>query len=45
MYFPHLDVRLWYVENELIGFSGTNNQHLEMLFLEPAEMEKVMENN
>ncbi|MEB2281152.1 GNAT family N-acetyltransferase [Lysinibacillus xylanilyticus] len=40
MYFPHLDVRLWYVENELIGFSGTNNQHLEMLFLEPAEIGK-----
>ncbi|KOP80118.1 acetyltransferase [Lysinibacillus sp. FJAT-14745] len=40
MYFPHLDVRLWYAENKLIGFSGTNSQHLEMLFLEPAEIGK-----
>jgi len=40
MYFPHLDVRLWFVKNELIGFSGTNHQHLEMLFLEPAEIGK-----
>ncbi|WP_427110393.1 GNAT family N-acetyltransferase [Lysinibacillus xylanilyticus] len=38
MYFPHLDVRLWFEVNELIGFSGTNNQHLEMLFLEPTEI-------
>ncbi|KOS60324.1 GNAT family N-acetyltransferase [Lysinibacillus agricola] len=40
MYFPHLDVRLWFVENVLIGFSGTNRQHLEMLFLDPAETGK-----
>lgn len=34
-YFPHLDVRLWYKDQTLTGFSGTGGSHLEMLFLHP----------
>lgn len=34
-YFPNLDVRLWYIEDQLIGFSGVHQSHLEMLFLDP----------
>jgi len=34
-YFPHLDVRLWYIEDRFIGFSGVHESHLEMLFLDP----------
>ncbi|KEK24026.1 GNAT family N-acetyltransferase [Bacillus gaemokensis] len=40
LYFPHLDVRIWYVENSLIGFSAINQNHLEMLFLDPNEIGK-----
>ncbi|MFD0872307.1 Uncharacterized N-acetyltransferase YjaB [Chlamydia abortus] len=39
-YFPHLDVRLWYAESSLIGFSATNGYHLEMLFLDPGQIGK-----
>lgn len=39
-YLPHLDVRLWYVESSLIGFSGISQNHLEMLFLDPNEIGK-----
>ncbi|GAV16084.1 GNAT family N-acetyltransferase [Paenibacillus sp. NAIST15-1] len=39
-YFPHLDVRLWFVEGSFVGFSGTNENHLEMLFLDPDEIGK-----
>ncbi|EJW15979.1 GNAT family N-acetyltransferase [Paenibacillus alvei] len=35
LYFPHLDVRLWFVEGSFVGFSGTHQNHLEMLFLDP----------
>lgn len=38
LYFPHLDVRLWFVEDSFVGFSGTNENHLEMLFLNPDEI-------
>ncbi|AJS58606.1 GNAT family N-acetyltransferase [Paenibacillus sp. IHBB 10380] len=40
LYFPNLDIRLWYVENSFIGFSATNKNHLEMLFLDPVETGK-----
>jgi len=40
LYLPHLDVRLWYFESSLIGFSGLNQNHLEMLFLDPNEIGK-----
>ena len=40
LYLPHLDVRLWYVKNSFIGFSATNKNHLEMLFLDPGEIGK-----
>lgn len=38
MYLPKLDVRLWYDDHSLIGFSSTNHNHLEMLFLDPAKI-------
>ncbi|WP_204671955.1 GNAT family N-acetyltransferase [Gracilibacillus alcaliphilus] len=39
-YFDHLDIQLWYEKDELIGFSGINEHHLEMLFLKPAKIGK-----
>lgn len=40
LYLPELDVRLWYAEDALIGFSAINKNHLEMLFLDPNEIGK-----
>ncbi len=34
-YFPDLDIRLWYDRGNLLGFSGQNEKHLEMLFIDP----------
>ncbi|WP_086314252.1 hypothetical protein A5821_001860 [Enterococcus sp. 7F3_DIV0205] len=34
-YFPHLDVRVWTDDSEIIGFSGVDGDKLEMLFLDP----------
>lgn len=39
-YFDYLDIQLWYEKDELIGFSGTNEHHLEMLFLNPDKTSK-----
>lgn len=39
-YFPHLDMKMWYQEDSLIGFSGVNEGHLEMLFLDPEQIGK-----
>lgn len=36
-YFELVDVLIWYDSTEkIVGFSGTNDEHLEMLFLDPA---------
>ncbi|WP_336789688.1 GNAT family N-acetyltransferase [Paenibacillus sp. MMO-177] len=40
MYFPHLDVRLWYTEDSIIGFTAINESHLEALFLDPDKIGK-----
>ncbi|MDK8181731.1 GNAT family N-acetyltransferase [Paenibacillus sp. UMB4589-SE434] len=40
MYFPHLDVRLWYIEDSVIGFTAINENHLEALFLDPNRIGK-----
>lgn len=34
-FFPFLDIQLWYEGNELVGFSGRNENSLEMLFIDP----------
>ncbi|GGP09160.1 GNAT family N-acetyltransferase [Oceanobacillus neutriphilus] len=36
-YFPQLDMKMWYQNDRFIGFSGVNEKHLEMLFLDPRE--------
>lgn len=37
-YFPMVTIQLWYDDDEIIGFSGTNEQNLEMLFLKPNKI-------
>lgn len=39
-YFPQLDMKMWFEDNTLVGFSGVNESHLEMLFLDPEEIGK-----
>ena len=39
-YFKYVDAYLWYDKNELIGFSGTNDNNLEMLFIHPKYFRK-----
>jgi putative acetyltransferase len=34
-YFKYVNAYLWFNNDEIIGFSGTNDQNLEMLFLDP----------
>ncbi|MDT3958405.1 GNAT family N-acetyltransferase [Staphylococcus kloosii] len=34
-YFKYVNAYLWFNNDEVIGFSGTNEQNLEMLFLDP----------
>lgn len=34
-YFPYLDVKIWTEREKAIGFSGVNEDKLEMLFLDP----------
>ncbi|MDN6268119.1 MAG: GNAT family N-acetyltransferase, partial [Tetragenococcus koreensis] len=34
-YFPFLDIHLWYDGGNLLAFSGQNENHLEMLFIDP----------
>lgn len=35
-YFDLVDLEIYYVNNQVIGFSGVHNHHLEMLFLDPS---------
>lgn len=35
IYFPHVEAYLWFDGDDVIGFSGTNDANLEMLFLDP----------
>ena len=39
-YLNYVNAYLWYKENELVGFSGTNDENLEMLFLDPQYFNK-----
>ncbi|SFL38587.1 putative acetyltransferase [Gracilibacillus orientalis] len=39
-YFDYLAIQLWYEKDELLGFSGINEHHLEMLFLKPDKIGK-----
>lgn len=34
-YFKHVEAYLWFDEQEAIGFSGTHDHNLEMLFIDP----------
>lgn len=34
-YFQQVEAYLWFDEQEAIGFSGTHNHNLEMLFIDP----------
>ncbi|WP_234032870.1 hypothetical protein [Paenibacillus faecalis] len=43
-YLSQLDVRLWYVESSLIGFSAIHQNHLEMFFYILMKLAKDMEN-
>lgn len=40
-YFKMVEVYLWFNDQEIIGFSGTNNQNLEMLFIRPKYFNNV----
>jgi putative acetyltransferase len=37
-YFKYVNAYLWFNNDEVIGFSGTNEQNLEMLFLDPQHI-------
>lgn len=39
-YFKHVEAYLWFKDEEPIGFSGTNEQNLEMLFIDPKYFKK-----
>ena len=39
-YFPQVTLKLWYEYDQLIGFSGTSDYSLEMLFLAPQHRQK-----
>lgn len=39
-YFKYVEAYLWWDGFEVIGFSGTNDQQLEMLFLDPQFINK-----
>ncbi|WP_210618374.1 GNAT family N-acetyltransferase [Mammaliicoccus lentus] len=39
-YFKHVEAYLWLNEEGPIGFSGTNEQNLEMLFIDPKYFKK-----
>lgn len=36
-YLDHVDLRIWTSDDQLIGFSGTSDKELEMLFLDPEK--------
>lgn len=35
MYLSHVEAYLWFAHEAVIGFSGTHEQNLEMLFIDP----------
>lgn len=39
-YFKYVKAFLWFDNKEIIGFSGTNDNHLEMLFIDPKYFRK-----
>ncbi|WP_339184505.1 GNAT family N-acetyltransferase [Oceanobacillus sp. FSL W7-1293] len=39
-YFPQLDMKMWFEDTTLVGFSGVNASQLEMLFLDPEQIGK-----
>lgn len=39
-YFSDLDIQLWFRKEQLIGFSGRNESHLEMLFVDPSYLKQ-----
>lgn len=39
-YFKYVEGYLWWNDIEVIGFSGTNDQNLEMLFIDPQYFNK-----
>ncbi|WP_436866472.1 GNAT family N-acetyltransferase [Staphylococcus pseudoxylosus] len=39
-YFKFVEADLWFNDYEAIGFSGTNEQNLEMLFIDPKYFQK-----
>ncbi len=39
-YFPQVTLKIWYDYDQLVGFSGTTEHHLEMLFLAPQHRQK-----
>lgn len=39
-YFKYVERYLWWNDIEVIGFSGTNDQNLEMLFIDPQYFNK-----
>ncbi|MBO1304554.1 GNAT family N-acetyltransferase [Enterococcus sp. 669A] len=41
-YFVDLDMKLWYDYDQIVGFSGTAEEKLEMLFVEPRHRQKGM---
>ncbi|KAF1297355.1 acetyltransferase [Enterococcus sp. JM4C] len=40
IYFEGVTVKVWVVDEEIIGFTGTSGEHLEMLFLSPKVFRK-----
>ena len=39
-YFKYVEAYLWFDGEEVIGFSGTNEKNLEMLFIDPKHFKK-----
>lgn len=39
-YLKYVDAYLWFYDKEVIGFSGINDENLEMLFIDPEHFNK-----
>lgn len=39
-YLKYVDAYLWFYDKEVIGFSGINDENLEMLFIDPKHFNK-----
>lgn len=39
-YFKYVDANLWLYDGEAVGFSGINEENLEMLFIDPEHFRK-----